>query len=935
MNLIDHQASKDMNLLEKEFNKNTEMKNIITITTLFVLTLNGLIAQTTTPTSCPPYNTIPITKNACENGNGIKTNPNNLVNNNCPELKNDFEWRVKHTPGSNIPNEFYIAYDVNGVVKGLRNPFNDDRNSEYRFLADNHNSNYHPEDGWEIIKVDFGAFSNINTGYTLTDEPGFNIFSGGISLPYMILYNKYSGTFRFFGALKKNPNYETIKIELRIPKRSPSIDKTSTNFYQDNLKATNLLSIQGESIQPLDQETNESVMVVFATANINDSKFFWFDIPVAYDPCLCNIRSQLDISFSIVTTANIKLNEVEAIKTAKNLNNYNFGLKVVSSVLVAGVGAENTLRTSGAIINFQAYKNLVGLIKTNPHSNLSQAEKENLTELENHLTCGSNFAKIIQNNYSNTSSKDSIKRGKAAIELIEANTTFLSSLSIGCAKLDNAGLVITDALRISGTWTETSDISGAEIILAMPGSNWSDKTMQVGIQIDNIGKTVPVYPTYNERLGTFAMLETPKVNLVSVSEETQHDWGLINKNKLLVKLSLAEDLKYTFNPLLNIDKENTIISCRYVGIDQKNLNVKYSFGSDKNNEKGLEFKREDHECKFSSFINNINNINVKYSNNSKYHLTSPFVPIDQFKNLDIVFYLDEIFNSTTNVNSGVNGNKIEKFIFVQYKITMTSNNIGKDGKKITAIYYFTYPIKLKTSEISVPRLYPKSVKIDQPNEHHNCDDYKNYFNNVFLPEVRNTFRDGVKKIFFEEKDFNTDEIFQNDEVLSFDGVVSISAKLSTASGKKVKIYSTIGFELDPGAEISPDIELIVGLPLDKVPQPPQTYSQVSDFCGNNDKYKAQTFSKSVITQEKQSIQVKLFPNPSSGNFTVSIFNSQAKDYSISLTDVTGKVIFTNTYNGSQTQQMIETNGLAKSIYFVSIRCGDTNKVEKLIIQNQN
>jgi len=60
--------------------------------------------------------------------------------------------------------------------------------------------------------------------------------------------------------------------------------------------------------------------------------------------------------------------------------------------------------------------------------------------------------------------------------------------------------------------------------------------------------------------------------------------------------------------------------------------------------------------------------------------------------------------------------------------------------------------------------------------------------------------------------------------------------VSTANGAKIKIYSMKGFELEPSAEISPDIELIVGLPLDKVPQPPQTYLQVSNFCGNNNKY---------------------------------------------------------------------------------------------------
>jgi hypothetical protein len=50
-------------------------------------------------------------------------------------------------------------------------------------------------------------------------------------------------------------------------------------------------------------------------------------------------------------------------------------------------------------------------------------------------------------------------------------------------------------------------------------------------------------------------------------------------------------------------------------------------------------------------------------------------------------------------------------------------------------------------------------------------------------------------------------------------------------------------------------------------------------------------------------------------------------------DVTGKVLLNNLYNGKQTSQFIETNGLAAGIYFVRITCGNTQKTEKLIIHN--
>jgi hypothetical protein len=75
------------------------------------------------------------------------------------------------------------------------------------------------------------------------------------------------------------------------------------------------------------------------------------------------------------------------------------------------------------------------------------------------------------------------------------------------------------------------------------------------------------------------------------------------------------------------------------------------------------------------------------------------------------------------------------------------------------------------------------------------------------------------------------------------------------------------------------------------------------------------------------------PNPTTSNFTVSIFNYNAQDYSIALMDVTGKVLLNNKYSGLQTSQFIETNGFAVGIYFVKITCGNTQKTEKLVVHS--
>ncbi|MDP2175231.1 MAG: T9SS type A sorting domain-containing protein [Bacteroidota bacterium] len=872
------------------------MKKIIKIIMICAITNNLLKAQTS-PANCAPHNNT-NNSNHCELGNGIKTNPTNLVNDVCPDLKNDFKWQVKHPIGSPAPNEYYITYDENGVVKGLRNPFNDPGISEYRSLSGNHSSNYHPEDGWELLKVDFGALSNINTGYSILDEPGINPNTGGKKLPYMILYNKYSGTFRFFGSiLGQNQDYSTIKIELRIPKFSPNkiIIPSSANHYNPDLKATNLLSIQGGSIQPLDEETEENVLVVFATATNNESSFFWFDIPVAYDPCLCNFKSQLDISFTFVKTADIKLNEVEdAIKTEKKQDNSDFGLKVVTRVLAAGVATASAISTGGAVVNVQAYIDLVNLVKTNPKSNLSQAEKNQLTELENVLNCGNKFAKVVQKNFDDIDGIDNKKQAKAAIEIIDANTTLMTSLvTSGCGKTDNASNLVTDLLNMSGTWTETTTIQNTRISLAMPGSNWSDIKMQNNAytyeDVNNINDplnntTIPAYPTYNERLGTFAMLETPVLQFHDSLGFDELD--RTNPNRILfprfVRFELKDDLKFSFNPKLNINLNKTVIYCRYIITD--NLSMELI------------------PINFTTFDNK----NIIKSSNNFIKFTSPFVPLENFKDLSVI----GLFND--NILETFNGK-----ILIQFKIIIESNDIGKNNEPNKSYMMLSFPTKLSLQNIP-QRIITK--------------------NNVI-------------NIQRELKDFNSNIIFSQTKDLAFDGEVYISAKMSTTNGAKVKIYSLKGFVLEPGAEISPDIELIVGLPLEKIPQPPQTYAQVSAFCNNNSKYKAQTFSQSAVKREKEAyeeqaramkeyeekqksiIAFKLSPNPTTANFTVSIFNNNEQDYSIALMDVTGKVLFNNSYNGKQTSQFIETNGLAAGIYFVKITCGNTQKTEKLIIHS--
>lgn len=229
----------------------------------------------------------------------------------------------------------------------------------------------------------------------------------------------------------------------------------------------------------------------------------------------------------------------------------------------------------------------------------------------------------------------------------------------------------------------------------------------------------------------------------------------------------------------------------------------------------------------------------------------------------------------------------------------------------------------------------------------NCKKFWEYVTNTYIPKIKEFFYSSIPKKIDENKDFNKDLQFLNDEEFFYDGIVTINAKLSTATGKKVKIYSTLGFEIEPGAEISPDIELIVGWPLEVYPQPPQTNEQIRNFCANNNKYKAQYFSQTSIKQFEEEqrlprairdksagiLSMRIYPNPTQTVFTLNVFNHQWHPYIVSITDLTGRILESKSFDGEQATQRFDVSQYASGIYFVNLSCNGESKTQKIVIQN--
>lgn len=834
----------------------------------------------------------------CDQGNGISTNPDNPINDNCSNMRNNFDWKVNRT--DNLPED-YVVFGPNNVSKAIQNPFTGPSSSPHAgYVTNQSNSNYQPEDGWELLKVEFGIQGNVN----INNSPNYQANQPSNytkpKLPYMILYNKYSGTMRFFGSLlDANEDYETLEIILSIPSKDKKyqLNSNTTVDYDQGLKATNMLSIQGESIQPLDQETEETSISIFIKFRNNESEFFWFDLPVAYDPCLCNSRAQLDIKFQFTQTANISLNQVVdgGIKTENkqtSSGNKEYAKMVFSRLLAAGVSGATAIASSGAIVNVKAFVDLIDIVKEHPSR--SQAEEDNLTVLKNYLTCTETMYSVLKGNYSGLTDTAAKKQLTAGINVLNGSTSFFTTLLSGCNNNDNAAIASTDALKFEGKFTRRPEIGGTEIFLALPGSNWGNTNLLPKDYVA-FNTLTPSYVTYNERLGTFALLETPVLGKHEESFEcTEYVvGGTLTRSTKVVNLKLNKGLSYTFNPKLNVNLENTIINARLVF-------TKYTPATGRFNS----------NCYIdNSNINSVTQtpINIYRMDNSNYRYSTPFVPIDYISNMPIRFDLYSYLGQ-------VNTSDFDKYTFIQFQIIGESNNLGTDGKKVKFYQILTFPIKYENL-------------VNDPNS-----------SNGLKPQIVQGGRF-----------FSNDIQFTNSQTMIYEGPVVISAKMSSTNGAVVKIYSLKGFELEVGAEVSPNVELIIGLPWSEVPQDPQSTAATSFFCTSSNKYKADNFSITAIEKEKvdadmqksfsqnngpnhsNPIIVKITPNPNTGRFNVSLFKNNEQNYSITLMDVTGKVLLNNQYEGEQNTQLIETNGLSPGVYFVKVSCGDSQKTEKIVI----
>ena len=206
---------------------------------------------------------------------------NTVLPNDENKLLNRFNWFP-------VNNGFYSNYEPINIsyagidIDDLSNIMNDQSSPTYY--------NYIYEgplptraNGWELLLLNLGRWPN---GDPITSQEGLSP-----NLPYIVLYNRYSGIVRVFVAFGVDgEGADAVDITLR--------------FENENLSG--LLRLNNGTDQALDLETVSTMTKSIAKDPNLSYKWMSTDFQVAYDPCTCYHPSRLSISINKVFSQTIQ-----------------------------------------------------------------------------------------------------------------------------------------------------------------------------------------------------------------------------------------------------------------------------------------------------------------------------------------------------------------------------------------------------------------------------------------------------------------------------------------------------------------------------------------------------------------------------------------------------------------------------------------------------
>lgn len=391
---------------------------------------------------------------------------------NATGTSNTWDWTTQFYTDAYIKNR-----TSNTIPSPFYNPNSTFQNPNLIFLQNAAVKDLDPDDGWELLVKDFGNNSNLP--------------ATAVSNPFFALYNRHLGLIRAFflvvDPLSGTNNGATMS--LMFEGGSPHNE-------------TALLSFASPIVKPLDQ-FEKNVIVRVPNKYSNEFDYWLFaDFPVSYDPCTCLFQSQLTFTVQLIQTTNASL----AIKLTGGLTG-----TVKQIIKAAPDGVESGLFSNSALnwVN--------GVVKSG---------NEGYKSWTSFKDAGLGFMDYFI--------KQAPEKAKVSSELSDL-TSFFSNIPYvggvlgvfdfliggGRKSATSAGPMAMQAnlkLDVTGTADgklELSTVRGYRTINT-PGS-----------QATGSGSGTP---TYDNVLGVFALLETPKIEYIEFSRAPNQGIGYTMPN---------------------------------------------------------------------------------------------------------------------------------------------------------------------------------------------------------------------------------------------------------------------------------------------------------------------------------------------------------------------------------------------------------------------
>jgi hypothetical protein len=902
---------------------------------------------------CVFNNLIAQSENCTHN---VSTNFQNPSNGSIPfnsilvgdEYLNHFDWNALNSSG------FLTTYQLQNMTynQNMINIQSVASGPYYSYLYSGEKMSY--ENGWELLLLNIGRFPNL--------DPLPN--SDYADIPYIVLYNRFKGIIRLFanygnGYISTNSSINAMRVQLRFDNDLNGIETLN-----------GLMRLSAGKDFTLDQNTNVSKMSATAYHPNAANKWFSCDFQVAYDPCICYYPSSLRLDFFAVENQNLELHgrqisieqnliSGKAINQQDFLSNFDYtGNSVDGGILMykaldylvadyeakiddyraklAQVNEHNAQLDKSAFV-IKAFKSIVlsggsSLVSSVLNSSWVVGLADNINE----------FAKIQDNDTLIDIKK--IKEDAKKVLSKEINTFFTESFKKQDLPTAPASPSATfSEMHFQGNLSTITPTDGPYFYT--PGTYGSEGTGSP--ELTEFSK----YPIYNEALGIFALLETPKL-IRSYHHEIigVNNFAFETKNKMQFKL--AEPLKYYFNPALNYQSKKISAMLQF---DVINKDANYIRNGQQ------DYKIFDNSVNlFSESINTYSN-SLLYDYDSDANGQGSIVGEYKYRKdtlkYDSGFLPLDIFNDFV-VELGTKESQIVPTgDALQYYNYYEANGFQRDIWQSTGI-----DVKLK---LLIDVIYSGSHENGAPHEYTYVFTYDIDNNNIMLSNVElyphlessiGNIHQYVENLNYDNTTFNGTQIkgcklVGNKYTCQSWNDININGNINVVNGYKVDFIAGNLISVNPESTISNESTLSIQPILNfsnPIAESSPTY--VKEFCkGTNPNapaYRANIPTKRIldlealeandsINEENSNIDFnwdfELYPNPTNMNSTVKLLGNYDENVQILVYNVAGNLVLEAIIEDRDSKSF-DISKLNKGIYFVGVNSNGITKTKQLVVQ---